>query len=379
MYNYSDSQKKISGRNMNCTDDTDLTREVVSKLREIRPRNTKLAYEGPQKEYIRYAESKYGCSIVTAERVLSYLVNHLTKREKKNSKGKKVGKVIVGQHIKALVDLYRFQSQVPVDNATTVPEYPRSDAVKKFLKMIERSEYEKEREEYVDRGIGTIVDGYSNEEYKKIASYHLFQNTVPGLRNRLDHLLGDSMLLRGNHKRQMELADCFSIKLNESEGLTECIALVAVSRNGKTNKNGRVEYSGCLRNVEVDMCAVGAFFMYMFARFACEEEFPNVFIPEEWYRVKVLKGKDKEHPISYHAQYEAIRICYDALGIKTKKKTHANRGSGVRRADVAGTEESQLRRLGGWNSDALSTSYLTNLPMEALRAQAGFSPKSGKK
>ena len=100
------------------------------------------------------------------------------------------------------------------------------------------------------------------------------------------------------------------------------------------------------------------------------QPFPNVLVPQHWYRIKVLRGKDREASMSYHAQYESMKQCYESLGIKSKKKTHANRGSGV-------TEETQLRRLGGWNADALSTSYLTNLPMEVLRAHVGFNPKSG--
>ncbi|KAL3690979.1 hypothetical protein R1sor_004630 [Riccia sorocarpa] len=43
-------------------------------------------------------------------------------------------------------------------------------------------------------------------------------------------------------------------------------------------------------------------------------------------------------------------------------------------AELGGASESQIRRLGRWNNQAMENCYLTSLPREALRTLAGFSP-----
>ena len=323
---------------------TQLNAEIVKQYHANRPQSTKNTYGGPQREYKEWCGAQgFGCCTVTGKRALQYFVTHLLKRKKKDRSGDMVGRVVFDHHMKALCDLYKLQKEVPEVNATVTAEYPRTLAVKNLMKTCERDEYEKQHDDLVDRGVGTLADGYSKDEFVKIAKYFLQMNDVKGLRNRFDHLAGHNMLLRGSSKRNMELADLLSFVLEESEGVSKCRALIAVSRNGKTNKVGRIEYAGCICSKDVNICPVGAFFLYMFARLAYEKEgYPDVFVPSSWYNIKLLKGSHREKPMCYNTQYEAIRKCFNALGIQSRKKTHANRGCGARSADMGGADESQL-------------------------------------
>lgn len=109
-----------------------------------------------------------------------------------------------------------------------------------------------------------------------------------------------------------------------------------------------------------------------------EESFPNVLSRNDWYDSKLfcVQGKPNSK-ISYNTHLSSVSQAFKEAGIVSRKKTHATRGSSVRKSEAAGVEENQLRRAGRWNSDAMNQSYLTNIPMQAVRASAGFNPTIG--
>ncbi|ETL77352.1 hypothetical protein L917_21708 [Phytophthora nicotianae] len=93
------------------------------------------------------------------------------------------------------------------------------------------------------------------------------------------------------------------------------------------------------------------------------ETIPDFLMPEKWYDVKVLKSaKDAATAMTYRAHYDATVKAFTALGMHSKAKTHAARGSGARMAELAGATESQIRRLGRWNTSAMEGCYLSALP-----------------
>ncbi|ETO58930.1 hypothetical protein F444_22691 [Phytophthora nicotianae P1976] len=93
------------------------------------------------------------------------------------------------------------------------------------------------------------------------------------------------------------------------------------------------------------------------------ETIPDFLMPEKWYDIKVLKsGKDAATAMTYRTHYDATVKAFTALGMHSKAKTHAARGSGARMAKVAGATESQIRRLGRWNTSAMEGCYLSALP-----------------
>ena len=58
------------------------------------------------------------------------------------------------------------------------------------------------KNQYGDRGVGTLLDGYcTNNELLRISEYYILENTGEDLRNRMCHLLCHACLLRGESAR----------------------------------------------------------------------------------------------------------------------------------------------------------------------------------
>ena len=68
---------------------------------------------------------------------------------------------------------------------------------------------------------------------------------------------------------------------------------------------------------------------------------------------------------------------FQAVGIHSKEKTHSARKQSVRHAELSGVKETQIRRAGRWNTDAMTGAYLSYLPRAFMRSITGF-PKEGK-
>lgn len=191
----------------------------------------------------------------------------------------------------------------------------------------------------------------------------------------MSHFLYHACLLRGESARNLELPDLFSVIL-EHEGFTDCRALVMIMEQGETNRFGRREFGSCIRHINVEVCPVGALTLYLFYRWCVQMELlPNFLAPEDWYDIKLLKSnKNPTKSMTYRSHYDATIKAFTALGMHTKAKTHAARGSGARMAELAGATDSQIRRLGRWNASAMEGCYLSALPREAMRSLAGFPP-----
>jgi hypothetical protein len=90
---------------------------------------------------------------------------------------------------------------------------------------------------YLDKGVGTFLDGYTDAEFALIANYFFESNSIEGLRNRFDHLTGDAMMVRGNEKRELRLSDlCFCTISDVNFGPTAARVLVMMLHQDKTNK-----------------------------------------------------------------------------------------------------------------------------------------------
>lgn len=120
------------------------------------------------------------------------------------------------------------------------------------------------------------------------------------------------MLLRGENARDMQLADLFCLEFKE-EGPTECIALIAVLRQGKMNQVGRIEYGGVLRHFDVEQCAFGSLAMLLFWRWDISDEaVPSFKSNSDWYDI-FLQITDPSKPtsgISYKTQWYVALFSY---------------------------------------------------------------------
>jgi hypothetical protein len=72
-----------------------------------------------------------------------------------------------------------------------------------------------------------------------------------------------------------------------------------------------------------------------------------------------------------------MKQCLALLRMSSAAKTHIGRESGAQMAELDGATEGYIRRLGQWNSQALSRYYLTFPPQPALRTMAGSPPETG--
>ena len=157
--------------------------------------------------------------------------------------------------------------------------------------------------------------------------------------------------------------------------------MIMSMRQGKQNQYGKVEYMGCMRNVDPVLCPLSALALYFFNRWGKDgaETFPSFRQPEDYYNLYVFPGSVKvpQRPLNYSTQLDWNRRMFRGVGINSKEKTHSARKQSARHAELSGVEEAQIRRAGRWNTDAMTGAYLSYLPRAFMRSIAGF-PKEGK-
>jgi Centromere DNA-binding protein complex CBF3 subunit, domain 2/Transcriptional activator of glycolytic enzymes len=405
---------------------------ALAQAREIRPKNTNKAYNPKQEEWREFCANKgfEDGELVYENKVIWFLRDKVLNREIRDSRYKRkasrttvegeqirqtLGIGAINSYVAAIVDLWSFQKSKGIN---TKP-HPRGEALHGILRSRRRDEHLRRRLEFSDRAAGTLQDGYSEaqmikavrlcweqgqepgqrhrqgqdpwpwpwpqpqpqpgeveveeEEKGKKKKRRLRPSTEPYLRTAADFLLAHNMLLRSESRLGAELPDFFALELPE-EGPTPCFAMVMIMDNGKTNQVGRLEYGAVMRHRNPLLCTMAATAFYLFYRWNIAGEQPPCFRRRElWYNLHLFKGENAAKQMAYDTQLDWVNKMFDAVGIKSKKKTHL-RGQGVRHAELKGSSEGQIRRAGRWNRDALTTSYLTHLPRKFVRGMAGFSP-----
>ncbi|MGH7974213.1 MAG: hypothetical protein ACREBR_01710, partial [bacterium] len=206
--------------------------------------------------------------------------------------GRPIGIGSVKQYIAAIVDLYNKQRG---RNMNSHPN-PRNSDISQLLQALNREKHHHRRANYVDRGIGTLLDGVnSTEQWGKVYDGFMEEGTGVALRNRLAVCLCNNLALRGELCRRLELPDLFCIDLKNEGPQGECKALVAILGQGKTNQFGKIEFGAAMRNREVRLCLFGALAMWLFWRFEIEgEPYPDFSESRNWYDTKVICSKHKE-------------------------------------------------------------------------------------
>ena len=83
-------------------------------------------------------------------------------------KGKPVGPSVVKIEIASIVNLYEEQRAMNMNSNL----HPRTKFVKDLVKSLEMEKADRKRKDFVDRGIGTLQDGYKTvEEFERVMSY----------------------------------------------------------------------------------------------------------------------------------------------------------------------------------------------------------------
>jgi hypothetical protein len=112
---------------------------------------------------------------------------------------------------------------------------PREDNAREYIKSLQRRDTEQQKANYADKGRDTLLDGYSEEDLKRIAGElwsHTAQSAECHLRTLVDLLLGHYMLTRGGDRRALEISDLFTFEF-AGEGPTRCMPLLRDERYGR--------------------------------------------------------------------------------------------------------------------------------------------------
>ena len=96
------------------------------------------------------------------------------------------------------------------------------------------------------------------------------------------------MILRGEHRRGLELADLSVVEMMPSEGPTPCAVVQCRFSKGKTFKTAKPKYMGVMRHQDPLLCTTGALALVFFWRWQCSNEEPPSFQSrQDWYTIKV--------------------------------------------------------------------------------------------
>lgn len=114
----------------------------------------------------------------------------------------------------AVNELWAHQTSIGLHSA----DRPQRVALTALKTSIVRGEHKRRRDEFVDRGLATIRDGYTASQIpdltQKVWQQSLGANCVEQLfRTQLSFLFGNSMLLRLSNRLPIELPDLFSLPL----------------------------------------------------------------------------------------------------------------------------------------------------------------------
>ncbi len=333
--------------------------------------------------------------IVTKDKLVMFLNKEVLSRGLRTSRykqsrtaatGKEVQQTLgfdsVDSYVSAIISLYNYQQS----SGHATSSHSRGAKVKALLKDRTKKEHARRKAQYLDRGANTLLDGYEQRQMidavRSCWTHGLSQKrataqTVESAhRTTLDFLMGHMMLMRGENRRHLQLADLFPLNL-KNEGPTPCTAHVCILDNGKTNQAGRIEYGAVVRHKNPLLCTISQLAFYLFYRWnIVREQVPRFQRRQQWYDLHLLRGSKSTSPMSYEVQLEWINKMFDVASISSLKKTHG-RGAEARAGELSDASESQIRRAGRWNTDALSTSYLTHLPLEFVRVMAGFKSAPG--
>ncbi|KAG2212224.1 hypothetical protein INT45_008091 [Circinella minor] len=174
------------------------------------------------------------------------------------------------------------------------------------------------------------------------------------------------MMLRGETLRDTNLNHLFSLEFKD-EGTTRCPVFVMMIMGGKTNQEQHKLYSGIIRHKNVQTCAFGAVGFFLFHRFHVQgETFPDFSKNENWFDIKLARGRSLNKPVSYNTQLNSVNNAFAAVGINSVKKTHSGRQAGAREAEMAGFSHDHIRRVGRWNSEKLFKDF------RKIKAAFGF-------
>ncbi|KAE8264110.1 hypothetical protein A4X09_0g7056 [Tilletia walkeri] len=284
----------------------------------------------------------------------------------------------VRTHVKAIKNLWEFQVALK-KNSNDAPD---GHLVKQYLKAISLSRAAQSRLRGDDKFTNTLKDGYDVKGLVDISRWFLLQASdvrrqYSATRDRFSFLWQHAIVGRSEDLRDRDLSD-FYLPNSTPQA---CPIIVSTQLSSKTNKEARPERGVAARHKDVEVCSVGSFAIYLFARFHCEKEAPPNFAAREtWYKTKLLVAEGCLEPtiaITYETQSALLKQAFSSCAITSSALTHAMRRGGSRVAYEAGCTEDDVRKHGRWCGDRMMERYLTGVSIQPVRALSGFKIEGG--
>ncbi|KAE8231154.1 hypothetical protein CF326_g3835, partial [Tilletia indica] len=256
----------------------------------------------------------------------------------------------VRTHVKAIKNLWEFQVALK-KNSNDAPD---GHLVKQYLKAISLSRAAQSRLRGDDKFTNTLKDGYDVKGLVDISRWFLLQASdvrrqYSATRDRFSFLWQHAIVGRSEDLRDRDLSDFYVCELPNSTPQA-CPIIVSTQLSSKTNKEARPERGVAARHKDVEVCSVGSFAIYLFARFHCEKEAPPNFAAREtWYKTKLLVAEGCLEPtiaITYETQSALLKQAFSSCAITSSALTHAMRRGGSRVAYEAGCTEDGVRKHG---------------------------------
>ena len=242
-----------------------------------------------------------------------------------------------------------------------------------------------------DRGKDTIQQFGTLQELTRTVDMQFTIGTSVAIRTRMDLLMGQYMLLRGEDRRRAEFPDLFTVD-SLNEGVKGHVPMLCLRLGqgkvrsfsfaltfGQTNQEGKAQYGVAFRNKDVRYCPVGAVALWLFHRFhILSEPWPNFSNRLEWYSTKLLSKIANSHePMSPDAHREICNSAFAKAQCVYLSGTHVGRREGCKLADMLDVPDTQMRRLGGWDSSCMTQHYSTGMARQGARIVAGHGADSG--
>ena len=137
-------------------------------------------------------------------------------------------------YVSAIMELWTHQVSQKLHSSPS----PHNVAVKALKTSIARGQHQRRRDEFEDRGISTIKDGYTAKQIPDMTR-SVWRNALgprtseQSFRTNLDFLLGHAMLLRQSNRLPLELPDLFSMDLPREGHRGKGWCFVVVMDQGK--------------------------------------------------------------------------------------------------------------------------------------------------
>ncbi|GAB9464207.1 Short-chain dehydrogenase [Globisporangium polare] len=165
----------------NDQDLVEAVREVLADhLRLRHPHSTSRAYEAHQRAWRQWCQDRrFSDGVEVSESKLSLFLKKEFVHQRGVERKMALSREGVQNYVKAIVDLYKSQQSLSVN---THP-HPRGKALKVFLYNDTLLTNKHKRDEYEDRGDGTVLETYGEDEMHKLSKYYFDDGSEKALRD----------------------------------------------------------------------------------------------------------------------------------------------------------------------------------------------------